>query len=134
MIVRHSFTPPNNTHLGHVCGPMDEHLRRIEAALQVGIAHRHEQFKIDGHKAKANRALEVLQAMYEIAARPIAPDTVQLMLAGDSSLAEAADGSVTQSSVMAPAPAQGGMEALVEVVVPGADPVRMYKDATADYE
>ena len=46
----------------------------------------------------------------------------------------AADGSVTQSSVMAPAPAQGGMEALVEVVVPGADPVRMYKDATADYE
>jgi phosphate starvation-inducible PhoH-like protein len=32
---------------------MDAHLRTIEAALQVTIAHRHEQFKVDGLKAKA---------------------------------------------------------------------------------
>ena len=55
MILRHTFSPPNNTRLGHLCGPMDEHLRTIEAALQVKIAHRHEQFKIDGPKAKAQR-------------------------------------------------------------------------------
>ena len=67
---------------------MDEHLRTIEAGLQVSIAHRHEQFKIDGPKPKAQRALELLQALYEIAARPIAADTVQLMLAGDDSLNE----------------------------------------------
>ncbi|MDR3455104.1 MAG: PhoH family protein, partial [Rhodoferax sp.] len=41
MILRHTFSPPNNTRLGHLCGPMDEHLRTIEAALQVSIAHRH---------------------------------------------------------------------------------------------
>ncbi|MBC7381230.1 MAG: PhoH family protein [Burkholderiaceae bacterium] len=94
MIVRHTFSPPNNTRLTHLCGPMDAHLRTVEAALQVSIAHRHEQFKIDGPKPKANRALEVLQAMYEIAQRTIEPATVQLMLSGDGALAEAPDGGV----------------------------------------
>ena len=94
MIVRHTFAPPNNARLSHLCGPMDEHLRTIEAGLQVSIAHRHEQFKIDGPKAKANRALVVLQALYEIAARPIAADKVQLMLAGDGEMAQDADGAM----------------------------------------
>ena len=86
MILRHTFSPPNNTRTGHLCGPLDAHLRSIEAALKVGIAHRHEQFKIDGPKAKATQALEMLQALYEMAERPIAPDTVQIMLAGDPDL------------------------------------------------
>ena len=94
MILRHSFTPHNNTRLGHLCGPMDEHLRTIELALDVKIAHRHEQFKVDGHKARATRAMEVLQALYERAARPIAPEQVQLMLAGDAAMTEADDGSL----------------------------------------
>ena len=88
MILRHTFTPQNNTRLSHLCGPTDEHLRTIELALDVKIAHRHEQFKIDGHKAKATRALEVLQALYERAAKAIPPEQVQLMLAGDSSMEE----------------------------------------------
>jgi phosphate starvation-inducible PhoH-like protein len=67
-----------------LCGPTDEHLRTIELALDVKIAHRHEQFKVDGHKAKATRAMEVLQALYERAAKAIPPEQVQLMLAGDS--------------------------------------------------
>ena len=83
MILRHLFSPPNNTRLSHLCGPMDEHLRTIEVALQVSIAHRHEQFKVDGTKANAKRGMEMLQALYEMAARPIEPATVQLMLAGD---------------------------------------------------
>ena len=94
MIVRHTFSPPNNTRLGHLCGPLDEHLRTIELALDVKIAHRHEQFKVDGHKARANRAMEVLQALYERAARPIPAEQVQLMLAGDTALSEDADGAI----------------------------------------
>lgn len=86
MILRHTFAPPNNTRLAHLCGPLDEHLRSIERALDVRIAHRHEQFKIDGKKAAAQRALEVVQALYEHAARPIDPATVQLMLAGDGNM------------------------------------------------
>ncbi len=88
MIVRHSFSPPSNTRLAHLCGPTDEHLRTIEMALQVKIAHRHEQFKIDGSKPKAQRALEVLQALYEIAGRPISAEKVHLVLADDSPLSQ----------------------------------------------
>jgi phosphate starvation-inducible PhoH-like protein len=86
VILRHTFSPPNNTRLGHLCGPLDAHLRRIEEALGVKIAHRHEQFKIDGPKAAAQRAMDVLQALYEIAQRPIDPAVVQLTLAGDGSM------------------------------------------------
>jgi phosphate starvation-inducible PhoH-like protein len=67
---------------------MDEHLRTIETALQVKIAHRHEQFKVDGPKVQAKRGMEMLQALYEMAARPIDAATVQLMLAGDSAMAQ----------------------------------------------
>jgi phosphate starvation-inducible PhoH-like protein len=95
VILHHTFSPPNNTRLSHLCGPTDEHLRTIELALQVRIAHRHEQFKVDGPKAKANRAMELLQAMYEIAVRPIPAATVQLMLAGDANMSPDADGAMT---------------------------------------
>lgn len=86
MILRHTFSPPNNTRTGHLCGPLDVHLRTIEAELDVSIAHRHEQFKIDGTKQKATLALEMLQALYEMADKPIATDIVQIMLAGDPDL------------------------------------------------
>jgi phosphate starvation-inducible PhoH-like protein len=86
VILRHTFSPPNNARLGHLCGPLDAHLRRIEEGLGVKIAHRHEQFKIDGPKAAAQRAMDVLQALYEIAQRPIDPAVVQLTLAGDGSM------------------------------------------------
>ncbi len=92
MILRHTFTPPNNTRMGHLCGPLDAHIRTIEVALEVTIAHRFEQFKIDGPKAKATQALEVLQALYEMARRPIPEEQVQLMLAGDTTLTKAPDG------------------------------------------
>lgn len=95
MILRHTFAPPNNTRLGHLCGPLDAHLRRIEEALNVKIAHRHEQFKIEGPKLNAQRAMDVLQALYEIAQRPIDAAVVQLTVAGDSSMTEADDGAVT---------------------------------------
>lgn len=89
MILRHTFTPHNNTRLAHLCGPSDQHLRTIENGLQVKIAHRHEQFKIDGIKAKAHQALDVLQALYEMADDPITEDAVQLLLAGDRDMLQA---------------------------------------------
>jgi phosphate starvation-inducible protein PhoH and related proteins len=98
LILRHTFTPPNNTRMANLCGPLDSHLRTIEAALQVTIAHRFEQFKIDGAKVPAHQALEVLQALYEIAQRPIAEETVQLMLASDGELSPPADGAQALST------------------------------------
>jgi len=98
LILRHTFTPPNNTRMGHLCGPVDAHIRTIETALGVTIVHRFEQFKIDGGKVNAQQALEVLQALYEIAQRPIPEETVQLMLAGDTALIRAPDGSMALST------------------------------------
>jgi len=86
VILRHTFTPHNNTRLSHLCGPADVHLRTIENALQVKIAHRHEQFKVDGPKARATQAMELLQALYEMADHAIKEDHLQLMLAGDASM------------------------------------------------
>lgn len=95
MILRHAFSPLNNNRLSHLCGPMDEHLRTIETALQVRVSHRQEHFRIEGPKAKAERALDVLQALYEMAARAISKEKVQLMLAGESApLVEDEDGSL----------------------------------------
>ena len=88
MILRHTFKPLNNSRLSHLCGPTDEHLRTIEAALDIRIAHRHEQFKIEGAKAKAQRGLDLIEALYELAAKPISAATVQLMLSGDGSAVE----------------------------------------------
>lgn len=89
MILRHTFSPPDNTRMGHLCGPMDAHIRTIEAALQVKVAHRFEQFRVEGPKAKAQQAMEVLQALYEMAREPIPAEKVQLMLTGDTALPEA---------------------------------------------
>ena len=84
--------------MSHLCGPMDAHIRSIEVGLDVSIAHRFEQFKIDGSKARATQALEVLQALYEIAQRPIPEETVQLMMSGDTALRKAPDGSTALST------------------------------------
>ena len=72
--------------MAHLCGPMDAHIHTIEAALQVKVAHRFEQFRVEGPKAKAQQAMEVLQALYEMARDPIPAEKVQLMLAGDTAL------------------------------------------------
>ena len=77
--------------MAHLCGPMDSHIRSIEAALQVKVAHRFEQFRIEGPKAKANQALEVILALYEMAKKPIPEEKVQLMLAGDTALPPGGD-------------------------------------------
>ena len=77
---------------------MDEHLRTIELGFDVKISHSHEKFRIDGHKAKVTRALEVLQALYERAAKPIAKEQVQLMLVGDGYMSAKQDGSLGLST------------------------------------
>nr|WP_249661222.1 PhoH family protein [Variovorax sp. PCZ-1] len=68
--------------MSHLCGPNDEHLRRLEEALNVNIAHRHEDFRVNGAKKDAERVIELLQAAYEIASKPISPEVWELMVSG----------------------------------------------------
>ena len=89
MRLTHIFAPANNTRISHLCGPLDENLRTIEKALGVKIARRHEQFKVEGSKAHATQAMELLQAAYEMADKPLNAEKLQLMLAGDAALIRA---------------------------------------------
>jgi phosphate starvation-inducible protein PhoH and related proteins len=98
MILRHTFSPPDNARMAHVCGPLDAHLRTIEQALNVKVAHRFEQFRIEGTKPKAGRALEVLQALYERARKPIPAEQVQLMLTGETALGDVDTDALTVQS------------------------------------
>ncbi|MGY0197099.1 PhoH family protein [Leptothrix sp. BB-4] len=80
MILRHAFIPPDNRRLAHVCGSLDQNLRTIEAALEVSIQRRNESFRIDGPKRGAERAVALLQQLYDQASVPIEPARLQLEL------------------------------------------------------
>ena len=81
LILRHAFIPLDNTRLAHLCGALDGHLRAIESALGVTIARRNESFRVEGAKASAERAVALLQGLYERAVRPIDAEAFQLALA-----------------------------------------------------
>jgi phosphate starvation-inducible PhoH-like protein len=92
VILRHDFAPLDNLRLAHLCGSLDGHLRDIEAAFNVSIRRRNEAFRIEGLKAGAEKAVEVLMALYERAQRPIPAEALQLALVsaerGDAPVAE----------------------------------------------
>ena len=81
MILRHEFAPVDNKRLAHLCGSLDEHLRQIEVALAVRIGRQNERFRIEGPKAAAERALQLLAALYERSRRALAPELMQMALA-----------------------------------------------------
>jgi len=80
VILRHAFIPPDNTRLAHLCGSLDEHLRSIEAALDVVITRRNESFRVEGGRRQAERAVALLQSLHDRARRPIAAEQLQLAL------------------------------------------------------
>jgi len=80
VILRHAFIPPDNTRLAHLCGSLDEHLRSIAAAFDVSISRRNESFRVEGGKAQAERAVVLLQSLYDRAQRPIGAEQLQLAI------------------------------------------------------
>ena len=75
LILRHAFIPLDNQRLAHLCGTLDGHLRAIEAALGVAIARRNESFRVEGAKAAAERAVALLQSLYERAQQPLGAES-----------------------------------------------------------
>ena len=81
MILRHQFDPHDNRRLSHLCGPMDEHLREIEAAMGVRITRRNERVNIEGPKEAARQVLDLMISLHERASRALPPQSLQLALA-----------------------------------------------------
>ena len=111
LILRQQFTPVDNHRLAHLCGMLDEHLRQIEAALGLKISRRHEQFRIEGPKAAAERGLTLLNALYERARRAIPPETLQLALA--EAVADLGVAAARRSSKAAPEALPAGAEVVL---------------------
>ena len=80
VILSHAFIPLDNARLSRVCGSMDAHLREIESAFDVTIRRRNESFRVEGAKPDAERAVALLQSLYDRARRPLAADAFRLAL------------------------------------------------------
>ena len=70
VIRRHTFDPADNRRLAHLCGPLDDHLRAIEAALGVRLSRRDASFRVDGPRGAVEQRLVLLDALYERAREP----------------------------------------------------------------
>ena len=80
MQLRHSFSPPDNTRLAHLCGPLDEHLRTIEAAFGVTMTRRGEQFRIEGARGVPQQVIELLDSLYARSDKALSAELVQLAI------------------------------------------------------
>ena len=74
------FEPVDNERLSNLCGPLDEHLRQLENALDVSIARRGERFRIHGARVARDAAADALQRFYARAERPWTLEDLQLAL------------------------------------------------------
>ena len=72
------FKPVDNHRLASLCGPMDENLRQMEAALDIVIRRRGSRFSISG--ARANEGISVLEYFYNKAGSELSLDDIQLGL------------------------------------------------------
>jgi phosphate starvation-inducible protein PhoH and related proteins len=87
VIRRHTIADADNRRLAQACGPLDENLRQIEAALGLSLQRRGSLFRIQGPGPAVDRAVALIDALYE---RPAGPEELALMLVGAPSAAEPA--------------------------------------------
>lgn len=103
LIRRHTLAPADHRRLAHLCGPLDAHLRAIEAGLGVTLARRDDSFRIDGARAAVERTVALLDRLYALAEAPIGERRLQLALAEAGAMPPPAPGT----------PADGGAERIV---------------------
>jgi phosphate starvation-inducible PhoH-like protein len=75
-----SFTPEDNVRLANLCGALDENLKQIEDALEVGIARRGGHFRLSGETHNMRLAAQLLEDFYQRARKPIGLEDLQLGL------------------------------------------------------
>ena len=75
-----AFAPVDNARLAMLCGALDENLRQIETALDVAIARRAERFSVSGAPAQVEIAARALRKFYDLAARDLSVEDIQLGL------------------------------------------------------
>ena len=85
VIRRHTITDADNRRLAEACGPLDEHLRRIEAALGLSLQRRGASFRAQGPGAAVDRAVALIDSLYARACGshvPVGAEELELLLVG----------------------------------------------------
>ncbi|MFW5432294.1 MAG: PhoH family protein [Methylophilaceae bacterium] len=75
-----TLQPEDNNRLANLCGPLDENIKQIEAALEVNINRRGATFSITGKQESMRMAAQLIENFYIRAKKPIELEDVQLGL------------------------------------------------------
>lgn len=75
-----TLSPEDNTRLANLCGVLDENIKQIETALEVGIARRGSHIKVTGDLHNMRLAVQLLENFYARAKSPISLEEIQLGL------------------------------------------------------
>ncbi len=70
----------DNRRLANLCGAVDQNLRQIEAAYEVRIARRADDFSVEGPALQARQAVKALEMFYGRAGSALSVDDIQLGL------------------------------------------------------
>jgi len=73
--------PADNSRLANLCGQFDQHLRQIEARLNVEIASRGNRFRVTGKPGAAQIGGDVLLSLFEMTDKErVDPERVHMLL------------------------------------------------------
>jgi phosphate starvation-inducible PhoH-like protein len=75
------LTPADNVRLSNLCGQLDQHLRQIEARLQVEISNRGNQFQVSGVETSVKAACALMQKLFETTEKEVlTSETIHLAM------------------------------------------------------
>ena len=77
-ILYYTPEPVDNDRLANLCGPLDENLRQIQAALDIEIVRRGGNLIISGKNA--GTGLQIIEDFYAVADKPVMVNDIQLAL------------------------------------------------------
>ena len=75
-----TLSPEDNIRLANLCGALDENIKQIETALDVGIARRGAHIRLTGDIHNMRLAVQLLENFYTRAKNPIGLEEIQLGL------------------------------------------------------
>ncbi len=95
-----TLIPEDNIRLANLCGTLDENIKQIEDALDIGISRRGAHFKLSGDKQNMELAAQLLESFYARAKKPIELEEIQLGLVEVDKLSPEAVASTKMPTLM----------------------------------
>jgi phosphate starvation-inducible PhoH-like protein len=75
-----TLKPEDNQRLANLCGVLDENIKQIEDALDVGVSRRGSHFRLTGDQDNIRLAAQLIENFYDRSKKPISLEDIQLGL------------------------------------------------------